>query len=92
MGWFLIWHEVHIDKNGEKFPVVRIEGWGEAFNLNDVTLWNLTEFTIFFDKKSRIVLGIFLRNAFVAEIPYTGSPIRSVEVGKRLPPGLGRIR
>lgn len=85
-----IWHEIHLDHNGEKVPSVRIEGWSEPPPIMDMTLWAMTEFTVWFNDDSRIVHRIAVTNAFVENIPCDRSPIRSIKVGKRLPDSLGR--
>jgi hypothetical protein len=83
-----IWHEIHLDKNGEKFPVVRIEGWSTPQIPNDVTLWDVTEYTVLFNEASRVVQRIYLTNAISKGIACDRSPIRGVAIGKKLPANL----
>lgn len=85
LGRFKIWHEIHIGKDGEFFPRVRIEGWNEPQNFEAATVWNIYEFTILFDKKSRIVQQISLTNAYVENLSVGRSPLRSIAIGRKLP-------
>ena len=88
-GRLTIWHEVHWDHNGDRFPVVRIEGWSEPQVKDDVTMCAMNEFTVLFDEGSRIVQRIVMTNVFVPNgVACDRSPLRNVAVGKKLPGNL----
>lgn len=88
IGRITIWHEIHWDHNGEKFPVVRVEGWSEPPIYDDVTICSLAEYIVLFDEKTRIVQRITLTNGDVEGISCDRAPLRSVAIGRRLPANL----
>lgn len=88
-GRLTIWHEVHWDHNGERFPVVRIEGWSEPRIKDDVTICEMNEFVVMFDEESRIVQRITVINVFVPNgVACDRAPLRSIAVGRKLPANL----
>lgn len=88
MGRLTIWHEIHWDHNGDKFSIVRVEGWSEPPIKDDVTVYSKTEYTILFDEKTRIVQQILLTNGDVENIPCDRAPLRRVVIGRKLPGNL----
>lgn len=88
LGRIRIWCENHINEEGREYPLIRIEGWSEPGDFKDITLWSLAEYTVIFNRRSRIIQRIMLTNEFVSGVDCGKTPIARIAIGKPLPGNL----